>query len=192
MTFPISNIIANQVAVSRGNQIETISTWGKHFSIEADITINTKPNNWCNVFHFTKGGDNWRQHGNRIPSMWIHKDNKFYIMHSVQGNSNHYSRHSVNYGQKFHLLVHQYQNSNGKDYFEIKIDNQSVHLIENTDARDWSNVKVYVSDPWYISFGEHGTIENFVYCGGCGSPGTSLSNGERTFINCNPTSPIAT
>ena len=48
----------NQVAVSKGNQIDTISTWGKYFTIEADITVNSYPsrrNTWLNIFHFTIG-----------------------------------------------------------------------------------------------------------------------------------------
>ena len=33
-------VLGNQVAVSRNNQIDTLSSWGKHFIVEADITVN--------------------------------------------------------------------------------------------------------------------------------------------------------
>ena len=48
-----------------------------------------------------------------------------------------------------------------KDYYEIKRDDNSLINVENTNAQDFSNVKVYASDPWYDTF--DGTLENLVY-----------------------------
>ena len=49
-------ILGNQVAVSRNNQIDTLSSWGKHFIVEADITVNSfNGPGWKNIIHFTTG-----------------------------------------------------------------------------------------------------------------------------------------
>ena len=56
--YKIIIVSGTQVAMSKGNQIDTISTWGKYFTVEADITVNKYPsgrNKWVNVFHFTTG-----------------------------------------------------------------------------------------------------------------------------------------
>ena len=48
----------NEVAVSKGNLIDTIASWGKYYTIEADITINSyvrKSNHWESILHFTIG-----------------------------------------------------------------------------------------------------------------------------------------
>ena len=118
-------------------------------------------------------------------------------------------------GRKYHVLVHQFQRCNGKDYFQVKFNNWSKELVENTNAQEFSDVKVYASNPWYNTF--DGKLENLVYtnqgtfyfleylvcimfllyilllaiCRSCGSPATCISNGERFFLNCNPSSPIA-
>ena len=49
-------VLGNQVAVSRNNQIDTLSSWGKHFIVEADITVNSfNGPGWKNIIHFTTG-----------------------------------------------------------------------------------------------------------------------------------------
>ena len=48
----------NEVAVSKGNLIDIIASWGKYYTIEADITVNSyvrKSNNWESILHFTIG-----------------------------------------------------------------------------------------------------------------------------------------
>ena len=54
----LTSVLGNQVSVSQGNQIDTIPTWGKYFTVEADITINSYPsgrNKYNSILHFTIG-----------------------------------------------------------------------------------------------------------------------------------------
>ena len=64
-------------------------------------------------------------------------------------------------GRKYHVLVHQFQHCDGKDYFEVKFNNWSKELVENTNVQEFSDVKVYASNPWYNTF--DGKLENLVY-----------------------------
>ena len=114
---------------------------------------------------FKNVGSDQGNHGNRIPAMWIgrtaHNERRIGIASSV-GNSDSYNVFKkLNKGSKRHFLIHQYQACDGKDYYEIKRDDNSLINVENTNAQDFSNVKVYASDPWYDTF--DGTLENFVY-----------------------------
>ena len=104
--------------------------------------------------------------------MWVGRtarNEKRIVIHSSVGNNkNHGMVKKLNYRQKKHFLIHQYQDCNGKDYYEIKREDKSLLKVENTNAQDFSNVKVYASDPWYDTF--DGTLENLVYT----NQGTSL------------------
>ena len=54
--FIFTMSLGNQVAVSRNNQIDTVSSWGKYFVVEADITVNSfNGPGWRNIIHFTTG-----------------------------------------------------------------------------------------------------------------------------------------
>ena len=59
------------------------------------------------------------------------------------------------------MLIHQYHHCDGKDYFEILVDNTSVYKSENTNAVEVGTVKLYASDPWHHSL--DGTLENLAY-----------------------------
>ena len=59
------------------------------------------------------------------------------------------------------MVIEQYQ-ENGIYLYEIEIDGETVHSIQNDDAKSFSNVKFYASNPWYPSFTSNiGLMENF-------------------------------
>ena len=48
--------------------------------------------------------------------------------------------------------------------YQVMINGKTEYSAENTDPKDFENVKVYVSDPWYAPFtSEYGYLENFKY-----------------------------
>ena len=117
-----------------------------------------------NINSFFKGGDD-NNHGDRIPAMWIGKNSqnrRRFVIHTSLGNNKNYGMvKKLQQGTKRHFLIHQYHTCDGKDYFEVKREDKSLFKVENTNAQDFSNVKVYASDPWYDTF--DGTLENLVY-----------------------------
>lgn len=52
------------------------------------------------------------------------------------------------------LDISQRLEGNGKCMYRIKVDGVVWMDVENTDARDFKNVKIFTSDPWYLSHGE--------------------------------------
>ena len=145
--------------IKYNNMVQEIPKWGYQFRVSADVTVDqNSPHLWTNVYHLTKGGS-ISEYGDRIPALFANRNGYFAISSSVNGNSNHW--YIVNYevGQKYNIIIQQYQNENGKVMYEIIIDGLLMYSIENQQPKDFDNVKVYVSDPWTYPF--NGWIENF-------------------------------
>lgn len=144
--------------------METLPIWGRFYTVEADITVTKIPDDsWTNVFHFTKG-ENLANYGDRIPSVWINKGAEhFYIASAVSGNKDYKKTFDFDVGKKYHLKIQQIQSGN-KIIYEVLVDGNTIHSGENTNPKDFENVKVYVSDPWHDAFTlEYGVLENFKY-----------------------------
>ena len=125
--------------------------------------IDLKPQNIYVVLYL--GGD-WHRTipGSRIPSVWAGKHGnkeKLLVVSSIGNNANYHIVFEFSKGTKSHLLIHQYHHCDGKDYFEILVDDTSVFKSENTNAVEVGTVKLYASDPWYHSL--NGKLENLAY-----------------------------
>ena len=117
-----------------------------------------------NLFFCTGGNAHNTIPGSRIPSIWAGthgNKEKLLVVSSIGNNANYHKVFEFSKGTKSHLLIHQYHHCDGKDYFEILVDNTSVYKSENTNAVEVGTVKLYASDPWHHSL--DGTLENLAY-----------------------------
>ena len=65
--------------------------------------------------------------------------------------------------KKYHLKIEQFQ-KDGKIMYQVMINGKTEYSAENTDPKDFENVKVFASDPWHDAFtSEYGILENFKY-----------------------------
>ena len=164
--FKTTSVYINYIfiIVSKGNLLETLPIWGRIFTVEADITVTKIPEaSWTNVFHFTKG-ENVGDYGDRIPCVTISKSGYFYISSAVSGFIDYMpKKFYFDVGKKHHLEIQQIQ-SGGKIIYEMLVDGNTIYSGENTDPRDFQNVKLYVSDPWHDAFtSEYGMLKNLKY-----------------------------
>ena len=159
----VNNCYFSELQVSKGKLLETLPKWGRLYTVEADITVKKIPTTtWTNIFHFTIK-DNHVKLGDRIPAVWINKAGYFHISSAVNGNRNFVKDFNFDVGEKYHMKIQQFQRDN-KIIYEVLINGKPIHSGENTDPKDFENVKVYVSDPWYNPFSsEYGVLENFKY-----------------------------
>ena len=134
--------------------------WGDLFKIEFSIKVTKLPTTtWANVFHFTAHGNHLR-YGDRIPALWINKGGFFYVCSAVSGNNNYCKNVNFVLGKEYQVTIQQLKES-GKYWYEIIIDNVSKLKIENSQAKRFSSVKMYASDPWHNSFpSDLGSISN--------------------------------
>ena len=154
----------------RSNLLETLPSWGKSFHIEADITVKKLPTNgYANIFRFTKGGKKFREYGTRIPALWIHgwkaQNRGFFHLQSGTNNDTFYVFNSFDFelGRKYRYSIHQALKQDGEYHLVASVDGSEIfdHVIKNPE--DFSDVKLYLSDPWQESFGDYGELENFTW-----------------------------
>ena len=151
----------DQVIVVKGQILTNYSEWGHFYRVEFDITVNVIPENWLNVFHFTKSNNNIKDYGDRAPAFWIRKDGYFYVASAVSGDKNHWFDFQFELGKKYHVLIRQFEDHDEKVIYEIEIDNEVKHSVPNNQALDFTNVILYVSDPWHDPFSsDYGILEN--------------------------------
>ena len=141
----------NQQAIKKNNIKQSFKNWGDLFKIEFFIQVTKIPTHvWTNVFHFTAQG-NGHKYGDRIPAFWINRQGYFHICSAVNGNANYCKNFNFKL-QKFYQVTIQQVNEFGKCWYEIVIDGVSILKIENKQAKRFSSVRLYASDPWYHPF----------------------------------------
>ena len=132
--------------------MEVFRNWGDLFNIEFGIKVTKKPTHvWTNVFHFTARG-NGHKYGDRIPAFWINRNGYFHICSAISGNLNYCKNFNFVLGKHYQVTIKQQLKEFGKYWYEIVIDSVSILKTENKQAKRFSSVKLYASDPWYNPF----------------------------------------
>ena len=161
ITFCFSVNDYNSIAISKGQILKHYQEWSPSFRIEFDIMVSSVLKEiWTNVFHFTIGGNN-HQYGDRIPAFWIRWNQKFGIYSAVNNNKNHNREFDFKMNQQYHIVIRQFYKQCGKYVYQIEIDGQIKHSVDNNNAKVFENVKLYASDPWHTPFtSNYGLLKN--------------------------------
>ena len=132
------------------------------------------------MIHFTKDGDNGV--GNRIPALWVYHDGQLYPRFAVNGNGDFGIRTTKKYPLNQWIKVQFSQTLEyGKYIYRVLIDGKNEIEVENSQAKAFSNVKVYVGDEWYPSL--KGSIRNlFVNADGSNPCGGKFKTRQSTFL----------
>ena len=149
----------------KGHLRKTYPTWNKVYRVSFSVIVNKLPlAKWTNVIHFTTGG-NAGVYGYRNPAVWINKGahlgfKTIHIVSSVSGNANYSKDYKFSLGKQYDITIQQ-SKQNGKYWYEIWINGHLKFKVQNTKPRSFSNVKEYISDPWYPHFSSDlGTVSN--------------------------------
>ena len=106
---------------------------------------------WTMVFRITATDDDCCDLGDRIIHVQINDDGYFSVSSHVNGNSNYYKQFHFEVGKKYHISIQQWK-ENEKYWYEITIDGLSKFKIENSQPKQFSNVKLYATSPWQAAF----------------------------------------
>ena len=136
--------------IEKGKLVQEFQNWGLLYKVEFEIMVTHPGSGWTNVFHFTADGDYFND-GDRIPSLLINSDRYFHFSSSVNGNPNYQQNAVFVLGKKYQMIIRQFK-SNATYWYEIIIDGVSKLKIKNNQAKRFSSVKMYASDPWHNSF----------------------------------------
>ncbi|XP_065671442.1 uncharacterized protein LOC100209097 isoform X2 [Hydra vulgaris] len=151
---------ASEMIIKRNNLVATIVLLKRQFSVSFELKPTLYKTGWHSVFHMTIG-QNLENYGDRNPGIWFNNDGsgKLHVAFSLNGNNNYFfttkSSLPLNEWSKIEIL----QRLQFSVYvFEVRLYENVVFTINNNDARDFKNVKVYVSDPWYNA--QPGLVKN--------------------------------
>ena len=121
---------------------------------------------WLSVIHFTTGSDCCTS-GYRIPAVWITPNQaRFAIWSDVSGNNNYRytTTNDFSFGMPYDITIQQTQDLTGY-WYGIIINGSTVLKVQNTQPKIFSNVKEYLSDPWYPAFtSDFGYVSNLKIC----------------------------
>ena len=122
-------------------------------------------NDWTSVIHLTVDGDR-TSYGDRTPGVWFQPDNYMYFSSALNGLIDGASISTVRTQLMEWTKVKISQQLIDEKYiFTVYVAETEVYAIENTLPKEFNNIKVYLSDPWYIS--QPGLIRNFVIVNTC-------------------------
>lgn len=147
--------------MSKNNLAWSSPNWSDEFKVEFDLIINKQiPGSWKNLLHMTTG-ENGGASG-RIPAIFLIND-EIYPCYHVNGNANYYKVFKYNLNQQYHFVISQQYNSDGEAIYGININGEDFDKVINTTPKNFTDVKLYLSDNWHDSFGPYGKLSNLKF-----------------------------
>ncbi|XP_065654787.1 uncharacterized protein LOC136081401 [Hydra vulgaris] len=174
--------LKNELVITQGSLLGTLYVLKKEYTVGFNVKPNSYTKAWNSVLHLTSGKD-YGTYGDRIPGVWFNEEGSgsVSIFAAVSGNYNYpVPRYLFPLNKWTHVKIYQFLRD-GKYWFSVDLNGVNILRVENSDARDFKNVKVYASDPWYAP--QDGSISNLLIINGntqflVGSISTPLVKGK--------------
>ncbi|XP_002166560.3 uncharacterized protein LOC100200973 [Hydra vulgaris] len=143
--------------LKKNNLVGVLSKLKVKFNVFFSIKLNSFSDGYKSVLHLTMGEDN-EKYGDRIPGVWIYNQ-RLYVVFAINGNKNSFfTSKPLKLGQWTHISITQ-DIIRGKTKFGVYINYGKEYEVENFNAQEFTNVKIYFGDPWYEA--QDGLIKNF-------------------------------
>ncbi|XP_065662118.1 uncharacterized protein LOC136084861 [Hydra vulgaris] len=148
---------------------------------EYTISFNLKPKSYskglANVLSFTLD-NNIGKYGDRSSSVWFHEDGSGKLVIFVAVNNGNYSVETAPLAvDEWSFVMISQILSNGKYWLTVDLNGVNIHRVENYNVTNFTNVKVYASDPLCDS--QNGSIADFL-----------IINGKVEYIVGNTNTPL--
>ncbi|XP_065676915.1 uncharacterized protein LOC100202580 isoform X1 [Hydra vulgaris] len=156
---------SNQVLLKQGTILGKLDVLKKEYSVSFNIFPKSYTKGRKSVLHLTQDKD-FGDYGDRIPGVWFDENGsgRLFIHAAVNGNINYYiETKPLPLNQWTNVKIGQSMRDNTYLLF-VYLNGVKFYVAENTDARDFKNVKVYASDPWYDA--QNGLISNILIVNG--------------------------
>ena len=163
--FSPTDFEQSSISIKQGQLVHVFKKWGPEYKIEFDIRVKKVPSNYTNIVQFTIGGKQG-QYGDRIPGVWLEPSiRRVYVSSGVNGLINHEFRFEYSLNQQVHIVVKQFKDADTKYKYEIKVDGNIVHSVENTLVKQFTDVKFYACAPFDDACftNDIGLFENFQF-----------------------------
>ncbi len=145
------------VPLAKDKIVKVFKSFGDSYSIRFDVKITKDlPNGWTNILHFTTGASHSAS-GTRIPALFLNGDTKsFHLHHDTKVKNMVEFQFAYKLNQAYHMTL-----SLQKNKFSWKVNGQEIYQYnDNASPGVFDQVKLYLSDPWYLPLTEYGQLEN--------------------------------
>ena len=139
--------------------LTTIPRLSTEWFISFDLIMFATQNYFINLIHFTIGENN-NQYGDRIPAVFQSPESrKLHFTSSIGDNRNYiFNSEELSLNVKHHIEIDQTYYGNNIYRFNVNINGQNVLSTINSKARQFYNVQVWASDPWYMVLANNSPI----------------------------------
>jgi len=148
-----------EVALESGRLVGILDRWGPEFFVSFDVKATSFINKWQSVIYFTiddidQKNSDLGVYGCRIPAVYIAKStgttSHLMFASAINGNPNEYYidvNNDISVGEWNNIEIAQTHDGDVTYSFEVKLNGQSVYTSTNTQAQEFSNVRVYAGSP---------------------------------------------
>ena len=152
--------VVGEIEIKKNQIIKTLNILPKEYEVSFEVKPTSKTNaTYSNVIHFTVGGDN-AVYGDRTPAVWFHFSN-FHFSSTLNGLVDGlYGSNVIMKLMEWTKIKISQLLIKGNYVFTIWVAESLIYNIINYQAREFHDVKVYISDPWYVA--QPGYIRNLV------------------------------
>ncbi|XP_065653700.1 uncharacterized protein LOC136080676 isoform X5 [Hydra vulgaris] len=138
--------------IKNGSLVAVLKTISKVYYVSFEIKPTEFYINYTSVIHITTG-NNTLNYGSRNPAVFFLKNGNgsVHVCSALNSSINVCKNTSpIHLGNWSSIKISQ-NLFQAKHIYSIQLNNESILNVENTDARTFLNVSVYILDPWYIA-----------------------------------------
>ena len=146
--------------LKRNTILTTLPILTKEWRVSFEFMATSYTNTLAQVLQLTIGGKSGNI-GDRTPALWIHKSKGVYVVTTLNGKAN-----VANHFPSMKPPLHEWtpmeliQAKRGSKFmFSLIMQGKTVWTVENTEPREFSDVKVFASGPWNVV--QAGSIRGF-------------------------------
>ncbi|XP_065663719.1 uncharacterized protein LOC105844855 isoform X3 [Hydra vulgaris] len=162
-----SFVMKEERVIKANSLAATLKTLPKEYSISFEVNVSSFiTNNWTNIIHFTIKENN-NMYGDRTPAVFFYpsKIGIMQICAPVNGSKNYaILSNEIKLLEWTKVTITQLL-VDGHYKYSIQVAGMTLYTITNYDAREFSNVKIYASNPWHIA--QPGFLRNIIVKNAC-------------------------
>ena len=146
LSYPLERVL------QRNNLLTTIPRLTKSYTVKFQIKPTGTVGGWSNILHMTANDNNCCNYGDRNPAVFVHgSSTKLHICSSVSNNGNHCVNPPTALPINTWTAVEITQRPEGNSFrYQVKVGGKVYGNLINTLPKEFTNVKVYSADNWYI------------------------------------------
>lgn len=131
----------------------TIPTLNKQWSLSVDIRPTGLVTGYSSILRIGSGPNNSR-YGDRMPAIFFQaRTTRLQIASGINSKTNYIAPYTdpIPMNKWTRVEVSQLRQTDGKYLYTIRVAGKIFHQTTNSDAREFSNMKVYTSDNYYVT-----------------------------------------